>query len=91
MASANITPDASGISYYDETLFVQVMRTGYVKARELKSIMPWWNYRGLTDGDLKDIFAYLSTLKPVRHRVDNTEAATLCRLCGLHHSSGNQN
>ena len=91
VASANITPDASGISYYDETLFVQVMRTGYVKARELNSIMLWWDYRALTDGDLKDIFAYLSTLKPVRHRVDNTEAATQCRLCGLHHSSGNQN
>jgi hypothetical protein len=77
------------MSYYDETLFVQAMRTGYEKAREL--VMSWWDYRALTDGDLKDIFAYLSTLKPVRHRVDNTEAATQCRLCGLSHGSGNQN
>ncbi|MGH9704894.1 MAG: c-type cytochrome, partial [Candidatus Acidiferrales bacterium] len=30
VASVNITPDASGISYYDEALFIQMMRTGYV-------------------------------------------------------------
>src|SRR5262249_3403455 len=30
VASSNITPDASGIPYYDEALFVQVIRTGYV-------------------------------------------------------------
>ena len=27
-ASANLTPDASGISYYDDKLFLQVLRTG---------------------------------------------------------------
>ena len=32
VASANITPDATGIGYYDEALFIQAMRTGYVKA-----------------------------------------------------------
>ena len=31
VATANITPDASGIPYYDEQLFLQVMHTGYVK------------------------------------------------------------
>ena len=39
VASANITPDPSGISYYDETTFIQVMRTGYVKARVINQIM----------------------------------------------------
>jgi predicted HAD superfamily phosphohydrolase len=91
VASANITPDPTGISYYDETRFVQVLRSGYAKARELKSIMPWWEYRGLSDGDLKDIFAYLRTLKPARHRVDNAEVPTQCRACGLRHGLGNQN
>ena len=43
VTSANITPDASGISYYDEATFIQVMRTGYVKARKLSSIMPSGN------------------------------------------------
>src|SRR6202035_4207803 len=31
VASANITPDPSGIPYYDENLFLQAMRTGKVK------------------------------------------------------------
>ena len=29
VTSANITPDASGIGYFDEALFLQAMRTGY--------------------------------------------------------------
>src|SRR5262249_48589708 len=29
--------------------------------------------------------------EPVRHRVDNTEVTTQCRLCGLRHGLGNQN
>ena len=37
VVSANITPDASGISYYDETTFITAMRTGYVGARKLNS------------------------------------------------------
>src|SRR5215467_13275489 len=91
VASTNITPDASGISYYDEALSIQTMRTGYVKARELNQIMPWWHFRNLTDDDLKAMFAYLRTLKPVKHQVDNTEPPTFCKLCRQTHGSGNQN
>ncbi len=91
VASANITPDPSGISYYDEALFIQTLRTGYVKARKLNQIMSWWDYRNLTDDDLKAIFAYLRTLKPVKHHVDNTESATLCKICGSPHGLGDKN
>ena len=91
VASANITPDPSGISYYDEALFIQTLRTGYVKARKLNQIMSWWDYRNLTDDDLKAMFAYLRTLKPVKHRVDNTESPTLCKLCGSQHGLGDKN
>lgn len=91
VTSANITPDPSGIPYYDEALFVQVLRTGYVKARELNQIMPWPDYRNLTDEDLKAIFAYLKTLPPVKHRVDNQTAPTNCRLCQSSHGLGDQN
>ncbi len=91
VASANITPDPSGIPYYDETLFLQTMHTGFVKARRLNQIMPWSDFRHLTEEDLKGIFAYLQTLRPVKHRVDNTEPPTLCRLCGFKHGAGNQN
>ena len=72
-ASANLTPDATGIPYYDEPLFLQVMRSGYVKARPLNPIMPVMVYTNLTDTDLKAMFAYLRTLKPVKHQVDNSE------------------
>jgi mono/diheme cytochrome c family protein len=91
VTTANITPDSSGISYYDEALFLQVIRTGYVKARKLSSIMPFGDYKNLTDDDLKAIFAYLRTLKPVKHRVDNTQPPTYCRLCRLKHGGGDQN
>lgn len=91
VASANITPDATGIPYYDAQLFTQTIRTGAVKARSLNPIMPWPNYRGMNDQDLGDIFAYLRMLRPVAHRVDNTEAATICRICGGTHGLGDKN
>ena len=91
VASANLTPDPTGIPYYDEALFVQTMRTGYVKARELKPIMPWDAYRNMTDEDLKAIYAYLKTLKPVHHRVDNSEPPTPCPQCKTVHGGGDQN
>jgi mono/diheme cytochrome c family protein len=91
VASANITPDVSGIGYYDEALFIQVMRTGYVKARMLNSIMPFEEFGKLTDDDLKAMLAYLRTLKPVTHRVDNSLPPTYCKLCRLTHGAGDQN
>ena len=91
VASANLTPDASGIGYYDEALFIQAIRTGYVRARKLNSAMPWWIYDHMTDDDLKAVFAYLRTLKPVHHLVDNTEVPTQCRLCGQKHGLGDRN
>lgn len=89
--AANITPDASGISFYDEDLFVQAFRTGKVKARTLSPIMPWYFYKDMTDEDLKAIYAYIRTLKPVKHTVDNTETPTDCKLCGSKHGGGDSN
>ena len=91
VASANITPDASGISYYDEALFLDVMRTGSVRARKLSDVMPVSVYRNLTDDDLKAIFAYLRTVKPVKHRVDNSEPLTECKVCKQKHGAGASN
>lgn len=91
VASANLTPDASGISYYDEALFIQTIRTGLVRARKLKMPMPWPFYRNMTDDDLKALFAYLRTLQPVHHVVDNTEPPTLCKRCGHRHGLGDRN
>jgi mono/diheme cytochrome c family protein len=83
--TANITPDPSGISYYSEDLFVNTLRTGHVGARPLNPPMPWWVFRNMSDDDLKAVFAYLRTVKPVHHRVDNSETAGKCRKCNGTH------
>jgi mono/diheme cytochrome c family protein len=91
VTSANLTSDSSGIPYYDEALFIEVMRTGRVKARKLNSFMPWSYFGKMTDDDLKAVFAYLRTLKPVKHVVDNTETPTFCKVCGGKHGFGDRN
>jgi mono/diheme cytochrome c family protein len=91
VASANLTPDASGIPYYNQELFIQALRTGYVGSRELSPVMPWWVFRNMTDEDLTALYAYLKTLKPVSHRVDNSLPATLCPMDGAMHGAGNKN
>jgi len=90
-ASANLTPDPSGIPYYDDAMFITAMRTGTVGARELNNIMPWSALRNMTDQDLAGMLAYLKTLKPIAHRVDNKEPPSLCPLDGAMHGGGNQN
>jgi cytochrome c553 len=91
VATANLTPDPSGIPYYDEALFIRAIRTGAVGSRELSRAMPWLVMRNMTDQDLSAIFAYLKTLKPVSHLVDNSLPPTLCPLDGAMHGGGDQN
>ena len=87
----NITPDPSGISYYDEALFIRVMRTGKVGARQLSPVMPWQWYRNMSDDDLRSIFAWLRVQTPVKHIVDNTEPPTYCKRCLQKHGGGDRN
>ena len=91
VASANITQDASGIPYYTEDLFLEMMRTGMVRSRKLNNYMPWQMYGQQIDEDLKAMFAYLKTIPGVAHRVDNTQPPTACPRCGLTHGGGNTN
>jgi len=91
VASANLTPSPNGIPYYTEDLFIETFRTGKVRSRELSSMMPTRYFRNMTDQDLKDIFAYLKTLKPVDHYVDNALPPTPCARCGLKHGGGDRN
>jgi hypothetical protein len=91
VASQNITPAPSGIPYYTEDLFLEMMHTGRVKARKIHDQMPWFLYGKQTDDDLKAIFAYLKTVKSVNHRVDNTLPPTDCPVCGLKHGGGDTN
>jgi len=87
-SSANITPDPSGIIYYNETFFLKVIRRGKVGARKLNPVMPWWFFGHMSDEDLRAIFSYLRTVKPVHHRVDNTESVAYCRICKRKHHGG---
>ena len=70
--AANLTPDeATGIGSWTEDSFVQSIRTGkhMGSGREILPPMPWPMYRNMTDQDLKAIFAYLKSLKPVTNEV----------------------
>jgi len=91
VVSANITPAASGIGYYNEATFIQAMRTGKVGARPLHYSMPFYFFGKMSDEDLKAMFAYLKTLKPVRHQLDNYEPPTYCKLCKQKHGFGATN
>ena len=68
----NLTPDEpTGIGTWTEEIFIKSMRTGKQMGhgRNLLPPMPWFNVGKLTDEDLKSIFAYLKSLKPIRNQV----------------------
>jgi mono/diheme cytochrome c family protein len=91
VASANITPDSTGIAGYTDDSFVQVIRTGAVNGQALSPIMPTMIYKNLTDSDLKAMFGYLRTVKPIQHHVDNSLPPTNCKVCRQRHGGGDQN
>jgi len=91
VASANLTPDDSGIPYYDEALFKEVLRTCQVKGRQLNHIMPCAYFAGLTDDDLSALFAFLRSLPPIAHNTSNVDEPTPCPLCGATHGLGATN
>ena len=76
VTTANITPDsATGIGKWDEAKFMQK----FIPYREEKNynfdpgkqntIMPLTAYAGMKDSDLKAIYAYLRTVKPISNKV----------------------
>ena len=71
--AGNITSDATGIGNWTEQQFVKCLREGKWKgldsARPLMPPMPWQNFRKLTDEDLKSIYHFLKTTKPVNNTV----------------------
>ena len=91
VVSANITPAASGIGYYNDATFIQALRMGKVGARPLRASMPWYYYGKISDDDLKAMFAFLKTVKPVKHQLDNLEPPSFCRLCKQRHGFGTTN
>jgi len=67
----NLTPDQTGLGEWTEAQFIKTMRTGrhQGEARALLPPMPWYNYGPMTDDDLKAVWAYLHSIKPVKNSV----------------------
>jgi hypothetical protein len=70
--TANLTPDRNtGLGIWTEEMFMSAIRTGrhMGTSRPINPPMPWPVYRNMTDEDLKSVFAYLRTIKPVVNHV----------------------
>jgi mono/diheme cytochrome c family protein len=74
----NLTPDEqTGIGLWTEDIFIQAMRTGkhMGSGRPILPPMAWPGLAGLTDDDLKAIFAYLKSLPAIKNAVPAPIAA----------------
>jgi hypothetical protein len=71
--TANLTSDSTGIGTWTEGQFMYAIRNGKYKglenSRPLLPPMPWDMYRNFSDDELKAIFAYLKSTKPIRNVV----------------------
>lgn len=70
--TANLTPDpVTGLGKrYDEAKFIAALRSGKKPEGEpILPPMPWQVYAQMTDDDLKAVWAYLKTLKPIANNV----------------------
>ena len=69
--AANITSDSTGIGSWTEAQFINCLRKGkYMgldSARPLMPPMPWRTYSQMTDDEIKAVFAYLKSTKPVHN------------------------
>jgi len=77
--SANLTPShETGIGLWTEEVFLakfEIYRDSIAKnlpvsPSDFNTVMPWTMYAGMTDGDLKSIYRYLTTIDPVEHTVE---------------------
>jgi hypothetical protein len=70
--TANLTPDKlTGLGIWTEDTFIKTIRTGkhWGVSRPILPPMPWSVYRNMTDEDLKSVFAYRRTIKPIKNHV----------------------
>ncbi len=70
----NLTPDMeTGLGSWTEEMFMKAMRTGKhmgaADGRDILPPMPWQGIGQLPDEDIKAIWAYLHSLKPVNNAV----------------------
>lgn len=73
---SNLTPDsATGIGRWTEEDFLRTIRTGEnPQDRTLNDFMPWRQLRRMSDDDLRAIYRYLRTVRPVRNQIPCRES-----------------
>lgn len=71
--AANLTPDETGIGNWTEEQFIYALRKGKSKglegSRDLLPPMPWQSISHLSDEEIKAMFAYLKSIKPIKNLV----------------------
>ena len=70
--AANLTPDKdTGLGNWTVEQFISTMRTGkhLGVGRPLLPPMPWFDVAILSDDDMKALFAYLRTVRPISNKV----------------------
>ena len=71
--SANLTSDQTGIGNWPEENFIRALKQGKFKglegSRTLLPPMPWQDFVNVTDDDIKAMFAYFKSTKPVSNAV----------------------
>ncbi len=71
--AGNLTPDETGIGNWSEDQFKKALTQGKYKGidggRMLLPPMPWVNYTTMADADVKAVFTYLKSIKPVKNLV----------------------
>jgi mono/diheme cytochrome c family protein len=69
--AANLTPDPTGLGNWTVDMFINSMRTGKYMgiSRPILPPMPWAYYGQMSTRDLRAIFAYLRSLKPISNLV----------------------
>ena len=70
--TANLTPDpATGIGGWTEEMWLKTLKSGkhLGTGRQILPPMPWQAIGTIEEQDLKDIYAYFMSLKPIRNAV----------------------
>jgi mono/diheme cytochrome c family protein len=71
--AANITSDQTGIGNWTEENFKRALKEGKYKglenSRMLLPPMPWQNYNVISDDDIKAVYSYLLSTRPVSNLV----------------------
>ncbi len=71
--AANLTPDGTGIGNWSYQQFERAVREGKFmgseNGRQLLPPMPWQEIGQMSDGELKAVFAYLKSIKPIHNLV----------------------